>query len=212
LSSLRKVPSRCSPSVFADKPLLGRHGTGQKPLWEEYGTYPSDRLGAGVARSTRRCSALSHNAPRGILGMEGLMSRVDVWVEHVDTSNVHISAFATQKSTTVGSRGFRRFGDGSENAVRPMVGRGSTEQLKSVGRSNTQSRSQARRPPHACAKTLQETRTCGSTGATIFFPEFTISHPSEAPLHPAKNNFVSGIVSMVFTAELDLRAEEPLEN
>jgi hypothetical protein len=102
---------------------------------------------------------------------------MDVGVEHVDTSNVQISAFATEKSTTVRSRGLRRFGDGSENAVRPMVGRGSAEQLKSVGRSNTQSRSQARRPPH-----------------------------------PGKNNFVSGIVSMVFTAELDLRAEEPLEN
>src|SRR5260370_16807156 len=69
------------------------------------------------------------------------MSRVDVGVEHVDTSNVQISTLATQKSTTVRSRGLRRFGDGSENAVRPMVGRGSTEgsaeQLKSVGRSNT---------------------------------------------------------------------------
>jgi hypothetical protein len=46
----------------------------------------------------------------------------------------------------------------------------------------------------------------------FLFPEFIISHPSEAPLHQAKNNFVSGIVSMVFTTELDLRAEEPLEN
>jgi len=140
-----KGPVALLTRVFADEPLLGRHWIGQKPWWEEYGTYPSDRPGAGLARSTRRCSALSPNASRGILGMEGLMSRVDVWVEHVDTSNVQISAFATQKSTTVRSRGLRRFGDGSENAVRPMVGRGSTEgsteQLKSVGRSNTQSRS-----------------------------------------------------------------------
>jgi len=140
------------------------------------------------------------------------MSRGDVWVEHVDTSNVHISAFATQKSTTVGSRGFRRYGDGSENAVRPMVGRGSTEQLKSAGRSNTQSRSQARRPPHACAKTLPETRTCGSSGATFFSRNLPFRTPPRLRFIQPKNDFVSGIVSMVFTAELDLRAEEPLEN
>ncbi len=78
---------------------------------------------------------------------------------------------------------------GSQDAVRPIVGRGSTEQLKSAGISNPQSRSQARRPPHACAKTLQETRTCGSSGATSF-PGITISHLSEAPLRQAKNNFV----------------------
>jgi len=53
LSSVRKVPPRCSPWVFADKPLLGRHGTGQKPLWEQYGTYPSRTAPAQASPGAR---------------------------------------------------------------------------------------------------------------------------------------------------------------
>ena len=40
----------------------------------------------------------------------------------------------------------------------------------------------------------------------------TISHLSEAPLRQAKNDFVRGIVSMVFRPTLTCRANESLEN
>jgi hypothetical protein len=46
----------------------------------------------------------------------------------------------------------------------------------------------------------------------MLLPGITISHLSEAPLRQAKNNFVRGIVSMLFRPTLTCRANQSLEN
>jgi hypothetical protein len=189
--------------VLADKPLLARHWTGQKV---QFGLPWSRRRSEPTSLFSPVARCISWDSGH----LKDLMSRVGVWLEPGDTSNVQIPAFATQ-STTVRPRGFGRLGDGSQKRrAADCRGEVPSNQIRGKGRIPIDDLKRAVRlmlAPRPFRK-----RALAAPPAQLSFPGITISHPSEAPLRQAKNNLVRGIVSMVFTAELDLRAKESLEN